>query len=369
MIKPAGMGMFHYSGIFTDPVVREGSASWGSCGETGADSVSIGDSSPHRGKRPEMTGETGNRWNYFPGISAPPGGVQAPRCQESGHSSSNPEIVMEPVTKKTETCCIDLEYPRIEGTLNGKAGQEINRWLESLVKGQAASFEQGARLATCPVGGGSSLEGRFTTAACNDRFVSFIEQTSSYVASPVHSFHRIRTFNFDAATGNELTFFDLFRMHDDSADPSSLFLDQKQARQDRETRVLRVISAYCVSDLIRQNGTYPRDRKIPDSAISTIAGPYTGNFDAFALTDKGLLIYFQDSHTRGLSEVTIPYWVLTDLIDPGSVLGDHASPGGAGPGREGSVLRDEKAASEVFISDDMIIIDDVRLNINRGAAV
>ncbi len=68
-------------------------------------------------------------------------------------------------------------------------------------------------------------------------------------------------------------------------------------------------------------------------------------------------------YADGMRKVKIPFSSLEKYLDPSGVLGNHARPEPVKP--EMSL---EPRAPEMELTDDMIIIDDVRLRKNRPAA-
>jgi len=76
------------------------------------------------------------------------------------------------------------------------------------------------------------------------------------------------------------------------------------------------------------------------------------------LTDSGIVVNFYYCHAAGYGEVKIPYQDLADILSPDGVLGQYAK-------REEKKPPAKTAAPSLEITDDMIIIDDVMLKVNK----
>ncbi|MDQ7825241.1 MAG: DUF3298 and DUF4163 domain-containing protein [Candidatus Eremiobacteraeota bacterium] len=300
-----------------------------------------------------------------PPADAPAQAAQAQAAQDSQAAPAQDtppapktQITKAPISKEEKDCTIAIEYPQVSGGLSEESQKAINKTLESFVKKQISDFEEAVKENGPREGFGSSIEGGFNTSANNDRFISFTEGCSSYLAGCAHPNHELITFNFDAKTGSSLTFHDLFSLPDDEIDRSFLFRDNMQARREREKLILRTVSDYCIKDLIKQNEDRPDDAKIDESLIREVAAPEEGKFDLFALTDKGIVMDFYYCHAAGYGEVTIPYEALAEIIDPESVLENYAR-------KDEKKPIDDGTAPEIVVDDDMIIIDDIKLDIRK----
>jgi hypothetical protein len=74
------------------------------------------------------------------------------------------------------------------------------------------------------------------------------------------------------------------------------------------------LSAFCIGSILKSK-TYPHD----EAWVKSGAGPQSGNFSKFNLTDEGLLVTFDeyqiDCYAAGRSEVLVPYTVFGDNFD------------------------------------------------------
>jgi hypothetical protein len=90
---------------------------------------------------------------------------------------------------------------------------------------------------------------------------------------------------------------------------------------------LKVISDYCINDLVRQKNEYTNDTDI--SWIQEGASPKDSNFAVFNLTYNSLLITFSvyrvATYAEGPKEVSIPYTVLSAVIKPDGCLSKFKS--------------------------------------------
>jgi hypothetical protein len=88
---------------------------------------------------------------------------------------------------------------------------------------------------------------------------------------------------------------------------------------------LKVISDYCINDLVRQKNEYTNDPDI--SWIQEGASPVDSNFAVFNLTDNSLLITFPvyqvAPYAEGPKEVSIPYTVLSEVMKQDGCLSKY----------------------------------------------
>lgn len=120
-------------------------------------------------------------------------------------------------------------------------------------------------------------------------------------AGGAHPSHNYSSFNYNLKTGSEIKLSDLFSEGSD---------------------YLTVISDYCIKDLENQK-TESGDSG--EGWIEEGAGPKEENFSCFNLTDRGLLITFNEyqvaPYAEGYKEVTIPFEDLKDIINPDGPAG------------------------------------------------
>ncbi|GEM_PF-903141 len=321
-----------------------------------ADSVSIAGEQARSQIKPDMVAVLKRQDTPMQGATTQEA-PQADSVQGTGARQAA-EISSVTIKKEEEHYSIDLTYPQITGGLSEEARRNINGSLESFIKENVKLFEESAKEAEPRENLGSSIEGGFTTMANNDRFISFGAGSSSYVAGCAHPSNELATFNYDAKDGRSLTFNDLFKLEEEEPDRSFLFRDNLKARREREIHALKVVSRYCIEDLKKQNEGRPDDARIDESLIMEVAAPEEGKFNLFNITDNGLVVDFYYCHAAGYGEVKIPYEALADIIDPESVIGQHARI------REKKSPDDEQPP-ELVIGDEMILIDDVKLNIKK----
>lgn len=120
---------------------------------------------------------------------------------------------------------------------------------------------------------------------------------SFYSAGAAHPGTSILTVNYDLNSGEPISLASLWR-------PGSGYLD--------------IISSYSIDALESKLGT-DTDEMIRDGA-----GPKEENFEAFLLTDQGLLVIFNEyqvaAYAAGEQEITIPYSALQNILNPSGPL-------------------------------------------------
>jgi len=278
---------------------------------------------------------------------------------KSAAPSSHAEVVTFTIKEEKESYTIDMSYPRLNDGIGEEQRKLINSQIEAWVRTEVSDFKTSAVEVPPAEGLSSSMDGGFTMMANNDRFISFTMGESSYVAGWAHPSNRIQGFNFNPKTGNAISFRELFKLPDDELDVSNLFRDNMKAREEREKAVVTRVSELSIRAMLKEDESQPEDQKIGEDSIRDIAAPEEGRFDNFNLTDAGLMINFEFCHAIGCRDVTIPYGELADILDPDGVLGSEARR----PERKPPA---DAENPDMDITDDMIIIDDVRVKINKG---
>jgi hypothetical protein len=270
------------------------------------------------------------------------------------------EIVSESIKEKGKDYEIDISYPRLSSGLDDSARTSINDQLKAHIDKVVKDFKEAAAEATPMENLGSDVQMGFTEMGNNGHFVSLSFGSSTYIAGCAHPSNDLASFNFDSKTGSRISFKDLLA-EDEPEDPemSFLFRDNHKALKERENAALKKVAEYCSNDLKKQNEAMPADTRIDESLIESVTAPDLNNYNVFNLTDSGIVVNFYYCHAAGYGEVKIPYQDLADILSPDSVLGQYAK-------REEKKPQQEKAAPDLEITDDMIIIDDVMLKVNKG---
>jgi hypothetical protein len=268
-------------------------------------------------------------------------------------SGGVPEITARKIKKETPLYTIDAEFPRMTGFTDGTVEKAFNRAVAAMAGEKVRDFRAAAK-STPPVNGMSNgLDLGFSVAFKNDTIVSLTMADCQFYAGAAHPSHDMNTFNFDLKKGSKIELFDLFDMAKKDHEISDIFRDLHEDYLERGFPILKRLSDYCKSDLARQG--------IESSWLDDGAGPKEMNFRNFNVTDKGLIINFNEyqvaSYAEGPQVVEIPYEALADLLNPQGPLGDHAKPLPEPPDPL------EKKGDPPVVEDElgMIIIDGLRL--------
>ncbi|MHC9538621.1 MAG: DUF3298 and DUF4163 domain-containing protein [Vulcanimicrobiota bacterium] len=269
------------------------------------------------------------------------------------------EIVSESIKEKGKDYDIDITYPRLSSGLDDGARKLINDHLKAHIDKVVKDFSEAAAEATPSENFGSEVQMGFTEMGNNGHFVSISFGSSTYIAGCAHPSNELGSFNFDSKTGNQISFKDIFAADlPEAPDVSHLFRNNHNAMKERENAALKKVVEYCSNDLKKQNEGLSADTRIDESLIESVTAPDLNNYNVFNLTDSGIVVNFYYCHAAGYGEVKIPYQDLADILSPDGVLGQYAK-------REEKKPQPKKAAPDLEITDDMIIIDDVMLKVNK----
>ncbi len=213
----------------------------------------------------------------------------------------NPKVMREANKEKHYT--VEAEYPQIEGDARF---DKFNREARAMITKNVAAFRAGqtpdtnepsetgnvlsdeARQSTLDIG----YEIRFAT----DDLISLEFSEGSYEAGAAHPNSTTTVLNYDVKNGKRLTLADLFT-------PNSKYLS--------------VISAYCIKEL-RDRSKKDKDSMLDEEMLKSGASPKADNYQASAITKKGLWITFDPyqvaPYAAGPQYVLVPYSALKDII-------------------------------------------------------
>lgn len=181
---------------------------------------------------------------------------------------------------------VRIQVPRVQGA--SAAVQHIDAALSDWAEGLEHSFEKEVRTLPADPGSTSSVVATARVTDDTSSVLSIREDVLESVAGAAHPGERVVTFNFAPATGALLTLADLFR-------PGSGYLDK--------------ISSLAEAQLRARLGS--------GAQVAAFAGPEAGNFGAWYLEPKALVLAFPDApEALGVPEVKIPLSALAGLLLP-----------------------------------------------------
>lgn len=213
-----------------------------------------------------------------------------------------PKVIKEANKQKRYT--IDAEYPQVEGDTRFDG---FNREARSLVTKDVAAFRVGETSGEADSGTAeetqeSSLGIGYEIRLATDDLISVEFSEGTYEAGAAHGNSVTSVLNYDVKNGKKLALADLFN-------PKSNYLS--------------VISTYCIKDL-RDRAKKDKDSMIDEEMMKTGAAPRADNYQACAMTKKGLWVTFDPyqvaAYAAGPQYVLVPYPALKDIIKPDGPL-------------------------------------------------
>lgn len=207
-----------------------------------------------------------------------------------------PKVIKEANKEKHYT--IDAEFPQIEG--DGRF-DGFNRDARSLVTKNVAAFKAGqtenSASADSPAESqDSSLNMGYDIRLATYDLISVEFTEATYEAGAAHGNSATTVLNYDVKNGKKLALADLFNS---------------------KSNYLSVISTYCISNL-RDRAKRDQDAMIDEDMMKTGAAPQASNYQACAITKKGLWVTFDPyqvaAYAAGPQHVLVPYSALKDII-------------------------------------------------------
>jgi hypothetical protein len=209
-----------------------------------------------------------------------------------------PKVIKEANKKKFYT--VEAEYPQVEGD---SRFDNFNREARALVTKDVAAFKTGqtpeennsdnvladeARESTLDIG--------YEIRCATDDLISIEFTEATFEAGAAHGGSATVVLNYDVKNGKKLALADLFT-------PKSNYLS--------------VISTYCIKDL-RDRAQKDKNRMLDEEMMKTGASPKADNYQAVAITKKGLWVTFDQyqvaAYAAGPQTVLVPYSALKDII-------------------------------------------------------
>jgi Protein of unknown function (DUF3298) len=213
-----------------------------------------------------------------------------------------PKVIKEANKQKHYT--IDAEYPQIEGDARFDG---FNREARNLVTKDVAAFKAGENSAEADAGTSaetqdSSLGIGYEIRMATDDMISIEFSEGTYEAGAVHGNNVTSVINYDVKNSKKLALADLFN-------PKANYLS--------------AISTYCIKEL-RDRAKKDKDTMIDEEMMKTGAAPKADNYQACAITKKGLWVTFDQyqvaAYAAGPQHVLVPYSALKDIIKPDGPL-------------------------------------------------
>jgi hypothetical protein len=214
-----------------------------------------------------------------------------------------PRVIKEANKEKHYT--VEAEYPEIEGDARFDG---FNREARNLVTKNVAAFKTGESSDEGDAGSSapadtldiqqSSLNMGYEIRLATDDLISIEFTEATYEAGAAHGNSVTTVLNYDVKNGRKLALADLFN-------PKSNYLS--------------VISTYCITNL-RERAKKDQDAMIDEDMMKSGASPRADNYQACAITKKGLWVTFDPyqvaAYAAGPQHVLVPYSALKDIIKP-----------------------------------------------------
>ena len=216
-----------------------------------------------------------------------------------------PKVVKEANKEKLYT--VDAEYPQIDGDPRFDG---FNREARSVMMKDISAFksaetpQEGDETSSIPAETqNSTLDARYNFRYATNDLISMEFIESAYSRGAAHGNHLTQVLNYDLKNNKKLALADLFN-------PKSKYLN--------------IISDYCIKEL--KNRGKNEDSMIFTDQLETGAGPHADNYQAWAITKKGLWITFDPyqvaAYAAGPQYVLVPNATLKDVIKPDGPIGN-----------------------------------------------
>jgi hypothetical protein len=193
---------------------------------------------------------------------------------------------------------IKAKYPQAAGAQRDPRLLKMNQELRALINKDVASFKDDFQAPEERMGVGSSYDAGYQVTLATANLVSISFGVSTYYEGAAHGNHHTIPFNYDLAAGRSLALKDLFK-------PGSNYL--------------KLISDYAIAHL--------KKKFAPDADEEWIqkgAGANEENYRSWNITRRSLVVTFDPYqvvyYAAGPQEITIPYSVLRNAVDPAGPL-------------------------------------------------
>jgi hypothetical protein len=225
----------------------------------------------------------------------------APETTEQTATTSSGEVIFTYSTKtisednKDKSYSIRANYP-VFALKDANVEKAVNNSVALFVQDEVSSAKSNFGDTNNPNGqNGQSTFSMSFSITTNQRLKDILPikfDESFYSAGAAHPGDNIVTANYDLSTGQSISLASLFQ-------PGSKYLE--------------TISSYSINALKNKLGS---DADL--TQIKTGAAPKSDNFQAFLITDQGLVIIFNEyqvaAYAAGEQEVTIPYSALSSIL-------------------------------------------------------
>ena len=211
---------------------------------------------------------------------------------------ATPKVIKE--ANKQAHYSIDVEYPQIEGDARfDKFNKEARGMItKNVTEWKTGETSTGEEVSTELTNLDSTLWNAYYFRLATDDLISVEFDEGIYERGAAHGNHITTVLNYDVKNGKKLLLGDLFN-------PKSNYLN--------------LISAYCIKDL-KQQATKDKEGMLDDESIQSGASARADNYDAWAITKKGLWIIFDPyevaPYAAGPQHVLVPYSALKDVLKP-----------------------------------------------------
>jgi len=190
---------------------------------------------------------------------------------------------------------VDVSYPQISGAIGGfaVAAENFNRRINALVNRAIKDFSPGDTPERY------SFDTNYIVLLGTNNLVS-IEMYEMSDSGGAHPNDRYWTVNYDLSANRELTFGDLFK---EKADYRSKIAEYVVADINRRVEQIDREEA-------KREGRKPQPREEPLMSVDQIP-----ELEAFAITPKGLMIYFDFPHVIAVfNKAFVPYSVVANQL-------------------------------------------------------
>ena len=211
-------------------------------------------------------------------------------------------------TNKESRYSIDAEYPQLDGDarfngFNQQARAMITKDVAAFKTSESQPSDQEETPAETLT---STLSIFYDFTIATDDLISVEFTESEYSRGAAHGNSVTIVLNYDVKNNKRLGLSDLFTA---------------------KSNYLNVISAYCIRDL-REQAKKDKESMIDEDMMKTGTEPRADNYQASAITRKGLWITFDPyqvaAYAAGPQHVLVPYSALKDVIKPDGPIGKLA---------------------------------------------
>lgn len=188
---------------------------------------------------------------------------------------------------------VEIGYPKIRNAYN-EGTQGFNKLISDFVESKRAEFMKDVTASDYDDERPYEFFVNFDVSYVKYHFISLVIYTYYYTGG-AHGSTIAHTFNYDLDNNKNLKLSDLF-----------------------EGNYLNIISDYCIKEILKD------DNYADESWVKEGAGPKAENFEAFTLTNKTLVIHFQQyqvlPYSAGMPKIAIHKSVLNNVLKKDGLL-------------------------------------------------